>query len=117
MFGINKAPSSMMRNEWQPIERGLFRTATQAVLLTHLLPLCVRHSHTLPNHAFAQSEEGQLPVAPAHHGLRRASAVQQHRGQSTGVHLQEEQDALQLGQFPPRRSSHAARLVPAPASQ
>lgn len=79
--------------------------------------LCVHHSHALPNHAFAQSEEGQLPAAPAHHGLRRASAVQQHRGQSSGVRLQEEQDALQLGQLPPRRSSHAARHVPALASQ
>lgn len=81
------------------------------------IPLCVHHSHTLPNHAFAQSEEGQLPAAPAHHGLRRASAVQQHGGQSSGVRLQEEQDALQLSQVPPRRFSHTARHVPAPASQ
>lgn len=98
-------------------EKGLFRIAMQAFLLTLPLSLCVHHSHTLPNHAFAQSEEGQLPAAPAHHGLRRASAVQQHRGQSSGVRLQEEQDALQLGQFPPQRSSHAPRHILAPASQ
>lgn len=117
MFGINEAPSSMIRNKWQPTEKGLFRMATQTFLLTLALSLCVHRSHTLSNHAFAQSEEGQLPAAPAHYGLRRASAVQQHRGQSSGVCLQEEQDALQLGQLPPKRSSYASRHVPSPASQ
>lgn len=77
------------------------------------LPLCVPHSHTLSNHAFAQSEESQLPAPVAHHRLRGAAIVQQHRGQSSGVCLQEEQDALQLSPLPPYQPSHSACDTPA----
>lgn len=75
--------------------------------------LFVSHSHTLPNHAFAQSEESQLPAAIAHHWFRGASIVQQHRGQSSGVCVQEEQDALQFGPLSPRQRTHVARNTPA----
>lgn len=40
MFDINKAPSSMIRNERQSTEKGLFRMATQAFLLTLPLSVC-----------------------------------------------------------------------------
>lgn len=71
--------------------------------------LCVSRSHALPNHASAQSEESQLPASVAHHRLGRAPSVQQHGGQGSGVHLQEEQDALQLCPLPLCQRSRSAR--------